>query len=381
RVSELSHGQASRLRTSSSTSHSNHPNRLLTTDRSSNKLGADRKSPRSGGGPPLGQKKLGGRISDLESQLGQAQEELRLLKDQLANAEAVKKQAQEELHEDTKSTKPNPLDGAEGSASEAEAIDRDEIPGDVEKETDVFEVPVEKIAIVEEEDEKLVDEVKMLKARLYDMEKEHESLGKENESLKNQLTDSASEMSNVRAKEEETASKVIHIGEELEESRANTAHLKEKLESMEEAKEALEAEMKKLRVQTEQWKKAADAAAAVLSGESEMNGRDPSGGLFDPSAVVGFMDDTDDGFGSGKRKSSGKKMFGDLWKKKGHNLNRTESVRKKSTKKRRERERQRDCFCALPIRGIKASFLEHSQRRRRQEEDKGEIRVSPLSLR
>ncbi|CAF2258088.1 unnamed protein product [Brassica rapa subsp. narinosa] len=318
RVSELSHGQASRLRTSSSTSHSNHPNRLLTTDRSSNKLGADRKSPRSGGGPPLGQKKLGGRISDLESQLGQAQEELRLLKDQLANAEAVKKQAQEELHEDTKSTKPNPLDGAEGSASEAEAIDRDEIPGDVEKETDVFEVPVEKIAIVEEEDEKLVDEVKMLKARLYDMEKEHESLGKENESLKNQLTDSASEMSNVRAKEEETASKVIHIGEELEESRANTAHLKEKLESMEEAKEALEAEMKKLRVQTEQWKKAADAAAAVLSGESEMNGRDPSGGLFDPSAVVGFMDDTDDGFGSGKRKSSGKKMFGDLWKKKGH---------------------------------------------------------------
>ncbi|ESQ35093.1 hypothetical protein EUTSA_v10008080mg [Eutrema salsugineum] len=342
RVSELSQRQAPRLRTSSSTSDSNHPNRLITTDRSS-KLGVDRRSPRSGGphSDPLGQKKLGGRISDLESQLGQAQEELRLLKEQLANAEAVKKQAQDELH-NNKSKKPNPLARVEGCATEADTIDRDEIPGDAQKETDVFEVPVEKIAVVEEEDprsgdeeaEKLAakeDEIKMLKARLYDMEKEHESLSKENESLKSQLSDSASEMSNVRANEDEMASKVGQIGEELEESRAKTAQLKEKLESMEEAKEALEAEMKKLRVQTEQWRKAADAAAAVLAGEFEMNGRDQSGstekcfagGLFDPTAVVGFMeppgmaDDSDDGLGSGKRKSSGMKMFGELWRKKG----------------------------------------------------------------
>ncbi|CAE5957720.1 unnamed protein product [Arabidopsis arenosa] len=325
RVSELSQRQAPRLRSSSSTSESNHPNRLITTDRSF-KPGVDRRSPRSGGphSDPLGQKKLGGRISDLESQLGQAQEELRLLKEQLANAEAVKKQAQDELHK--KSKKPN-------------QPARDEIPGDLQKETDVFEVPVEKIAVEEEElrsgneeAEKLVakeDEIKMLKARLYDMEKEHESLGKENESLKNQLSDSASEVSNVKANEDEMATKVSRIGEELEESRAKTAHLKEKLESMEEAKDALEAEMKKLRVQTEQWRKAADAAAAVLSGEFEMNGRDRSGstekyfagGLFDPSAGFmeppGMADDSDDGLGSGKRKSSGMKMFGELWRKKG----------------------------------------------------------------
>ncbi|CAA7056669.1 unnamed protein product [Microthlaspi erraticum] len=339
RVSELSQRQAPRLRTSSSTSISNHANRLITTDRSF-KLGADRRSPTSGGphSDPLRQKKLGGRISDLESQLGQAQEELRLLKEQLANAEAVKKQAQDELH-CNKSKKPNPLARVEGPASGADTIDRDETPGDALKETDVFEVPVEKIAVEEEEPrsgnqeaEKLAakeDEIKMLKARLYDMEKEHESLGKENESLKNQLSDSASEMSNVKANEDEMVSKVSRIGEELEESRAKTAHLKEKLESMEEAKDALEAEMKKLRVQTEQWRKAADAAAAVLSGEFEMNGRDRSGstekcfagGLFDPTAVVGFMeppgmaDDSDDG--SGKRKSSGMKMFGELWRKKG----------------------------------------------------------------
>ncbi|CAG7866849.1 unnamed protein product [Brassica rapa] len=333
RVSEVSQRQqAPRLRTSSSTSASNHPNRLITTDRSS-KLAVDRRSPRSSGArsDPLGQKKLGGRISDLESQLGQAQEELRLLKEQLANAEAVKKQAQDELlHDNNKSKKPNPLARVKGSASEAGTVDRDEIPGDVQKETDVFEVPVEKIELVEEEAAK-EDEIMMLKARLYDMEKEYESLGKENESLKNQLSDSASEMSNVKANEEEMASKVSRIGDELEESRAKTAQLKERLESTEEAKAALESEMKKLRVQTEQWRKAADAAAAVLSGEFEMNGRDRYGsgekcfanGLFDPSAVLGFVepsgmgDDSEDGLGSGKRKSSGMKMFGELWKKKG----------------------------------------------------------------
>ncbi|CAH8381351.1 unnamed protein product [Eruca vesicaria subsp. sativa] len=331
RVSELSQRQAPKLRTLSSTSDLSHPKRLINTDRSStSKLGVDRRSPRSGGprSDPPGQKKLGGRISDLESQLGQAQEELRLLKEQLANAEAVKKQAQD----DVKSKKPNPQDRVEGAASEADTIDRDEVPGDGQKETDVFEVPVEKIAVVkEEEDQSLVakeDEIKMLKARLYDMEKEHESLGRENENLKSQLSDSALEMSNVKANEDEMASKVSRIGEELEESRAKTAHLKEKLETVEEAKDALEAEMKKLRVQTEQWRKAADAAAAVLSGESERDrcgsaDKCFAGGLFDPNAVVGFIeppgmaDDSDDGSGSGKRKSSGMKMFGELWKKRG----------------------------------------------------------------
>ena len=321
RVSELSQRQAPKLRTTSSTSDLSHPNRLINTDRSS-KLGVDCRSPRSGGprSEPLGQKKLGGRILDLESQLGQAQEELRLLKEQLASAEAVKKLAQDELHHDIKSKKPNLQ-----ARVEADTIDRDQ------KETDVFEVPVEKIAVVKEEAENLVakeDEIKMLKARLYDMEKEHESLGKENESLKSQLSDSATEMSNVTANEDEMASKVSRMGEELEESRGKTAHLKEKLESVEEAKEALEAEMKKLRVQTEQWRKAADAAAAVLSGEFE---RDRSrsaekcfaGGLFDPNAEVGFLEppgvaeDSDDGLGSGKRRSSGMKMFGELWKKRG----------------------------------------------------------------
>ncbi|XP_017617866.1 interactor of constitutive active ROPs 4-like [Gossypium arboreum] len=75
------------------------------TDCSSLKL-EDRRSPR--GAPqsdPLNQKKLGTCIADLESQLGQAQEELKNLKDHLASVEATKKEAQQELENKTKKPK------------------------------------------------------------------------------------------------------------------------------------------------------------------------------------------------------------------------------------------------------------------------------------
>ncbi|KAK5803263.1 hypothetical protein PVK06_030907 [Gossypium arboreum] len=62
------------------------------TDRSSPKFG-DYHSPKGATqSDPLNQKKLGTRIADLESQLGQAQEELKNLKDQLASAETTKKE-------------------------------------------------------------------------------------------------------------------------------------------------------------------------------------------------------------------------------------------------------------------------------------------------
>lgn len=318
RGSELPQRQSPRLRTSSSSISSDplHLNRSI-TDRSP-KLGLDRRSPRSGGPhtDPLTQKKLGSRISGLESQLGQAQEELRLLKQQLAKAESAKKRAQEELHR-KKSKKPNPT-----------VPERDDIPGDRHQETDVFEVLVEKAKegekIRSDELASKEDQINVLKARLYDLEKERVSLGEENESLKNQLKNTDSEMSSAKAKEDEIASKVSQIGEELEESKETTAKLKKKLESVEEAKESLEAEMKKLKVQTEQWKKAADAAAAVLSGRVEINGRNSerSGSMETHFAgrfvgSPGMADDLDDGLGFGKRKGSGMKMFGDLWKKKG----------------------------------------------------------------
>ncbi|KAL6196709.1 hypothetical protein ACLB2K_032323 [Fragaria x ananassa] len=124
-----------------------------------------------------------------------------------------------------------------------------------------------------------------------------------------------------------------HASENKLAIKANAVELSEKLKAIEEAKEALDAEMKKMRVQTEQWKKAADAAATILAGGVEMNGRISErfgsmdkhfGGVFDPpgGGYAGFVgspaaDDLDDGFGSGKRKGSGIKMFGDLWRKKG----------------------------------------------------------------
>lgn len=308
--SELPQRQSPRLRLSSTVSSApQHLHRPI-TDRST-KLGLDRRSPRSGGphSDPLTQKKLGSRISGLDSQLGQAQDELRLLKEQLSKAEAAKKRVQEELQK-KRFKKPNP-----------NALERDDTPGDGHQETDVFEVlPVEKTKEVDDEEH----QINMLKARLYDMEIEKVSLNKENESLKDQLKKTDSDMSCAKAKEDELALKVCQIREELEESNENTAQLKKQLETVEEAKESLEAEMEKLKVQTEQWRKAADAAAAVLSGGVEMNGRfsERCGSMeqhFEGRFVgsPGIPDDWEDGSGSGKRKGSGMKMFGDLWRKKG----------------------------------------------------------------
>ncbi|KAK8312400.1 hypothetical protein V6Z12_D01G039300 [Gossypium hirsutum] len=345
------------------------------TDRSSPKLG-DRRSPR--GAPqsdPLNQKKLGTRIADLESQLGQAQEELKNLKDQLASAEAAKKEAQQELENKTKKPKARePVEVNEKvspkrtrDSKKSDCSIRDEVSEDNQQETDVFEVTVEKTAIepkveteeVDQVDEKTNaieissvppaeselekqffqdlalknDEINMLKSKLEEKEKELVVFTQENKDLEKQLNEANSNISSAKVKEEEMALKLGQVGEELEASKTNTAQLKEKLQSVEEQKGALEAEMKKLRVQTEQWRKAADAAAAILSGGVEINGRisnrcssmdkhfngvfeTPAGGFAGYVGSPGLADDMDDGFGSGKRKGSGIKMFGDLWKKK-----------------------------------------------------------------
>ncbi|KAK9740112.1 hypothetical protein RND81_03G012300 [Saponaria officinalis] len=95
--------------------------------------------------------------------------------------------------------------------------------------------------------------------------------------------------------------------------------------------------MKSMKVQTEQWRKATDAAAAVLAGGVEINGRMPDmcasmdnhfSGIFKPpiDGYGGYLgspgggEDNDDGFGREKKKSSRIRMFGELWKKKGQNL-------------------------------------------------------------
>ncbi|KAH1210802.1 Interactor of constitutive active ROPs 4 [Glycine max] len=356
-------------RTSSSDSDPLH-HRLI-ADRSP-KLG-DRRSPRGTQSEGLNQKKLGTRIADLESQLGQAQVELKVLKDQLASAEAAKKEAQDELVKKAvqsvlpvveklqeKSTSKNAPE-----SNKTEIKPQDVIPDDDQLETDVFEVPIEKLTIefskpadqseketqpfedtnaaaiskpeklsVDEHELTLKnDEIALLKTSLEEKGKELESMSNEKENLKNQLNEAVSKVSAAQTKEEGMTLQLNQLREELETSKANADKLDEKLKSVEAEKEGLESEMKKLRVQTEQWRKAADAAAAVLAGGVDMSARIPErcgsmdkhfGGTFETPAgryngyvgSPGMADDLDDSFGGGKRKGSGIRMFGDLWKKK-----------------------------------------------------------------
>ncbi|XP_075079344.1 interactor of constitutive active ROPs 4-like [Nicotiana tabacum] len=368
RGSEMPQRQSPRvplqLRTSSSDSDPLHHRSV--TDRSP-KL-ADRRSPRGAQSDPLNQRKLGTRIADLESQLGQAQDELKSLKGQLASAEAAKKAAQEQLEKKTKKptvTEPEQIQETNNNNPTHEIADDDK------KETDVFEVPVEKETVepppnveishpsveenlksanpsppepptIAEPEKPSVDELNLkdeeissLKSKLEEKEKELQIFCQENESLRTELNEKMLEISSAKVKEEETCLKLNQVTRELETSKNDAVNIEEKLEATEKAKEALENEMKKLRVQTEQWRKAADAAAAVLAGGVEMNGRRLSercgsmdkhyGNVFEPAVggygsymgSPGLVDDSDDVFGHGKRKGSGIKKFGDLWRKKG----------------------------------------------------------------
>ncbi|KAK4753138.1 hypothetical protein SAY87_021936 [Trapa incisa] len=346
------------LRTSSSNSDSSHHRSV---PEKSPKIG-DRRSPRSVQSEPV-PKKLGTRIADLESQLGQAQQELKSLKKQLVNAEAAKKEAQEEL-EKKKIRKNNALVPKKAkeldvfSNSGARSSISEEVSDEIQQETDVFEVPMEeeKVAVdfkIEKENNELAkelgkgnndpetvelteeekhqslnelalkeDEISLLKSRLEEKENEIEEVNKEKEHLKKQVSEMNEAMSSSKVREEGMAQRLNQMEEELKESRENSEKLKEKLEALESAKESLEAEMKTLRIQTEQWRKAADAAAAVLAAAAPgMNHFVPE---FDaPGGYMGFVgspenaDDADDGMG-GRKKGFGIRAFGDLWKKKGH---------------------------------------------------------------
>lgn len=293
----------------------------------------------------------------------------------MASAEAAKKEAQEKLEKKTKkpnTSQPTSIIKKHSPKTIQESSQTDNnLPGDDnDLETDVFEVPVQKLTVeskvetsqLSEEDnkgsklnnvssespavlepEKSIfqdlaakdDEINMLKIKLEEKEKEVEVFGQENESLRIQLKEAELSNSSAQVKEEEMTRKLDQLGEDLKTSKLNAAELNEHLKVVEGAKEALEAEMKRIKIQTEQWRKAADAAASVLASGVDMNGRvsERCGSMdkhfgnnsFETTSggYAGFVgspsaDEFDDGFGNGKRKGSGIRMFGDLWKKKGH---------------------------------------------------------------
>lgn len=283
------------------------------TDRSPHPKIGDRRSPRTE------QKKLGTRIAGLETQLQQAQGDLRLLKNQLASA-------QKQL--DKKTIKP-PVSIQDNRSSPS--IDIQELNN--EKETDVFQVPVEMVSDSKFDESQKSDhievkvnlndiavkneEICLLKLKNEEKEKKLEALGEENEVLKRELNEANVQLTSAMVKEQKLSMKLSETEKELTKSQIDVIQLTKKLKEVEEAKEAMESEMKKMRVQTEQWRKAADAAAAILGGGMEMNGGrrvSERCGVFD--GFVGSPESGDE-FGNGKRKGSGIRMFGDLWKKKG----------------------------------------------------------------
>lgn len=344
------------LRTSSSASDPLH--HRVRTERSP-KI-AEGRSPGGAQSDPVNKKKLGTRIADLESQLGQAQNELKSLKDQLVSAEAAKKVVQKQLEKKAKkqqnvpesmqiqekhstSMKTEEVDMKNSSVAEFKSSD------EVENETDVFEVPMEtKTQVVSRSDDLLSeaavitepenstfdelgsknDEINLLKTKLDEKDKEMDVFRQE-------LNVKSLEISSAQSQIEELTLKLNKADQELENTKNSAFQTNEKLIAAEKAKEELESEMKRLRVQTEQWRKAADAAAAVLAGGVEINGRRISercGSMdnhyrstYEPVGVYpGYdhsprpMDDeSDDVVEGGKRKGSGIRMFGDLWKKKG----------------------------------------------------------------
>ncbi|XP_059277363.1 interactor of constitutive active ROPs 4-like [Lycium ferocissimum] len=305
------------------------------SDKRSPKVG-DRKSPRGAQSDQQNQRKLGTRIADLDTQLGQAQEELKDLKDQLESVETAKKAAQEQLEKTKKSTVPEP--------EEIQEVDVFEVPnGEISQPINEDKQKITTLSPVEPEKpshEEMAlknEEISLLKAKLEEKEKEFQVYFQENENLKKELNEKTLEISSAKAKTEEMNLKFNQVTQELETTKNDTSKINEKLTVTEKEKEELESEMKKLRVQTEQWRKAADAAAAVLAGEVEINERrrlsercgsmdyKRYGNIFEPTVggygcymgSPGPIDDSDDGFGHVKRKGSGIKKFGDLWRKKG----------------------------------------------------------------
>ncbi|EEC71510.1 hypothetical protein OsI_03796 [Oryza sativa Indica Group] len=292
-------------------------------DRSSPKL-ADRHSPRS----PLHEKKRAGtRVAELETKLGKVQDELKKLREQLATAEAAKKDAQVALEEAKKrvGTKGSPASAAAASPrspspSAAGAEDGEEVSCGIKAalaEKELEEEETKKMIEEESIDATAIDsgekenpEVAELKAKLMAKDMEVAILTADNAELKKQVGEAAEA---AKKAEEAAAAKASLVEQDLKERAAREARMGEQLRASEAARETLEAEMRRLRVQTEQWRKAAEAAAAVIGGDAHFVGHNGNGW----GSPATMPDDCDDeGFG-GKRKGAGIRMLGDLWKKKG----------------------------------------------------------------
>lgn len=302
----------------------------------------------------------------METKLGEAQEELKMLRDRLALAEAAKLDAQQAL-EMAKKQLPSAIPVVKAEEEENLLLQQDseetsevtrvakieEESVDSARTTDVFEVvapteptnvenddhskPGEEATVTEKEEEEeaktAVENEKDRKDQMVDKKEEQQRGGVELPNLLDlvELEDTAevgivleetvlakttAESQTVRtadaarAKEEELAEKLRSTEEELKQSREKAELLTEQLQAAVGAKSMLEEEMKRLRVQTEQWRKAAETAAAALAAGDDVGHEEWGPALMDGEAMG------EEG-AVGKRKGAGVRVFGDLWKKKG----------------------------------------------------------------
>ncbi|KAJ3695355.1 hypothetical protein LUZ60_000732 [Juncus effusus] len=337
-------------------------NSRSTVDRSP-KLHHDHRSPRNIN--PFHEKKRGTRVSDLETKLGKAQEELKKLREQLASVELAKKDAQTALvaakkhvgqsesvvtgEESVKTREESMIQEVESKNQEVEsktqelAMKESEVKESAEAKveegslnspplnaTDVFEVieadkenineknEGEELTKVDNEEDiamKIIEEAVVIQE-----EAPKESPKQETPNL---------ETIELNLKLLQQEEQIRHLSDECSAMQKKAEEVMERANKMEEgmrvaeaAKQALEGEMRRLRVQTDQWRKAAEEAAALLArGDGDVfEGRKSGarcGGGLDGNGGYGY------GWGSpavveedeGRRKS-GMRMFGELWKKK-----------------------------------------------------------------
>jgi regulator of replication initiation timing len=282
----------------------------------------------------------GTRVAELEAKLGKVQDELKKLREQLASAEAAKKDAQVALEEakkrvgtkgspasssTTTTSPPSPPSPGVESAKKPEELKLPQPAAEEESSvnapaTDVFEVVRaesgdkenhsatatgaedcevvscgEEAALAEKEEEeetkKMIEEDNSAAAETDGAEKESWEVLE----LKAKLAEKDAEIAALAAEnaelkkrsgeaaeaakmvEEDAAAKAAQAERDLKDGAAREARTGEQLRASEAAREALDAELRRLRVQTEQWRKAAEAAAAVLGGDNHLTGLAGSG--------------------------------------------------------------------------------------------------------
>ncbi|PKA66558.1 Interactor of constitutive active ROPs 1 [Apostasia shenzhenica] len=196
------------------------------------------------------QRNRGSKEADLEKKLSETLEGVKKMKEQLALAEAAKRDAQNELEKKKKLVIFNPPVGEHENSPPIEEDNISSLTTDLSPlspaTSDVGSSQLLEKSLIEGRENKDEEEVEIKKIRAM-------------------LESTLEKKENLRKDAEELARKLAVAEEDLRRSRAMGERLMMKLQAGEEEKASLEAEMKSLRVQADQWRKAAEAAAAVLA--------------------------------------------------------------------------------------------------------------------